>query len=197
MGRSQVKYNQTHGRPGTCAKGRGGRGRGRAPEPSSRRHQPPPPTPGDNAWRYESALVVETSDGMDLEMLELETQRLSQYSTEKLEKSRDGQPLLKGINMSSMGKALDQLSVAQRLGIPAHLTVDLEVRDVNISSSVAPQSEKDKDSAHIQESTGNESDAASKRTGEQGSVADDMKDDNEATGGEVDDLDAWLDSVIT
>jgi hypothetical protein len=76
-----------------------------------------------------------------------------------------------------MGKTLAQLSVAQRLSIPARLTVDLEVRR-------APEIPKD----HL--SCAGPVNEQVEKTGS-GNVLD-LKDDVQ----DEDDLDAWLDTVI-
>jgi len=188
MGRSQVKYNRTHGRAG--AKGRGGGGRGRGSAESSSRQQAIKPQ-GDNAWRYESASssMPSIDDGMDLEMLSLETQRVSQYS-EKVEDNADGQQLVKGINMSAMGKALNQLSVAQRLRIPAYLSVDLEFRDAN--STEPKRGNEPSETCEKSPLAAKQTEDDDKETGKEDPT---MNDDD--SGGGEDDLDAWLDSVIT
>lgn len=124
-------------------------------------------------------------------MLDLETQRLTQYSTEKIEE-RDGQLSLEGrIDVSSMAKTLEQMSVAQRLGIPAYLTVDLEVRGDNTSRESLKTG---KDSTSTKETPGNDRNHTGGAKGKEATTNDDG---NEATGDEDDDLDAWLDSVIT
>lgn len=183
MGRSQVKYNRTHGRPGT--KGRGG-GRGRGAESSSRQQQQPQ---GDNAWRYENLAPTEHTSGMNLEMLNLETQKLPQYSENAVEDFG---------GLHDMGKALDQLSVAERLGIPAYLTVDLEVgenknkmKDEKVPSlDTRKTNNKSADAASKQTRDENEA-----RTGDPPSNKTTNK--NDSSGDEEDDLDAWLDTVIT
>ena len=193
MGRSQVKYNRTHGRPGT--KGRGS-GRGRAAE-MSRQQQPQPQ--GDNAWRFEKE-ASDPSTEVDLQLLDLETQTLPQYSEN--EENEDDQQLVKGINVSSMGKALDQLSVAQRLGIPSYLTVDLEVKDVNSSWALkdgkGKSNEIDSSPLTRQVRARQENDVAEPHPSDNNAGVNHVptKEDDGSTGNE-DDLDAWLDSVIT
>jgi hypothetical protein len=169
MGRSQVKYNRTHGRAGT--KGRGGRGGGRT-ESTPGRAVKPQPQQGDNAWRYESASSTGPSSNHLEQLLNLETSTLLQYSEKPTEEESF---LVKEINLSTMGKALAQLSVAQRLSIPAHLTVDLEVKSV-------PQGPKDLLSFDGPD------DEKVEKTGSENVL--DVKDDAD------DDLDAWLDTVI-
>jgi hypothetical protein len=165
MGRSQVKYNRTHGRPGTT-KGRGSGGRGktesRAPgQTINKPHQ------GDNTWRYETANSGPSSSHLE-QLLDLETARLPHFSENT---SEEESLLLKGINLVSMGKALAQLSVAERLRIPARLTVDLEDRSVGSKDRVSSHPVDGKVKNTVSENL-------------------DVKDDAE------DDLDAWLDTVI-
>lgn len=190
MGRSQVKYNQTHGRPGAKGRGGGRAGRGGSVKASS---QPaaaaPPPQPSHahedtNAWRYENRAISYNDDGMDLEMLELETQRLTQYPAEKVEQTDEGHEFFRGVDLSAMGKALDNLSVADRLGIPTYLTVDLEVKGVR-PAQVSLNA--DKSASH------------STFRGKIQEAPLITKDDIESqgTGDEDEDLDSWLDSVIT
>ena len=93
-----------------------------------------------------------------------------------------------GVNLSAMGKALDSLSVADRLGIPAYLTVDLEVKDVR-SAQVSLKTDVD-------ESASRSALPDKKEIQEAPTIT---KEDNEShgTGDEDEDLDSWLDSVIT
>lgn len=121
-------------------------------------------------------------------MLDLETQRMTQYLVEKVEES-DGQLSLKEIDVSAMGKALDGLSLAQRLGVPAYLTANLEVRGEN-TSRTAPKANGGLISSK-ETPLGKESESASKP--EEAAT----NNDKHAAGGDDDDLDAWLDSVIT
>jgi len=193
MGRSQVKYNRTHGK-----KGRGGgrgRGRGRGAEtPSSRSHEQPR---DNNAWRYEmsnpEADALAATGGMDAELLDLETQRLPQYYSEKLENENNGQDLAKGISLSAMGKALDQLSEAQRLGVPAHLTVDLEVRDTTNSNVVSKGIQDENATVTATRTEETREDKSDEGVEHHPS----SNDNNDAEGADEDNLDAWLDSVIT
>ena len=189
MGRSQVKYNQTHGRPG--AKGRGGgRGRGGSDKATSRCAAPPPPQPphdDTNAWRYENSVISHT-DGMDLEMLDLETQRLTQYPVEKVEQTEEGQEFFGGVNLSAMGKALNSLSVADRLGIPAYLTVDLEVKDLK-SAQASLKTDVDESSSR--------SALPDKKEIQQATTITNEDNKSHGTDDEDEDLDSWLDSVIT
>lgn len=165
MGRSQVKYNRTHGRPGT-SKGRGGRGRteSRAPGQTITRNRP---HQGDNTSHYESASSGPSSSHLE-QLLDLETKRIPHYSEKPTEEES---LLLKGLNLVSMGKALAQLSVAERLRIPARLTVDLEVRNVGSKDRFSSDPDGEKVENNVSENL-------------------DVKDDAE------DDLDAWLDTVI-
>lgn len=187
MGRSQVKYNQTHGRPG--AKGRGGGGRtgrgGSAAKATSRRAEPD----DTNAWRYENNAISHTG-GMDLEMLDLETQKLTQYPAEKVEQIDKRRELFSGVNLSAMGKALESLSVADRLGIPAYLTADLEVRGAR-STQVSLQTDVDKSASRFS------ADDVPDEIHEATTITKEDNEESHGTGDEDEDLDSWLDSVIT
>ena len=194
MGRSQVNFNKIHGRPGSKGRGIGGRGRGSSTASSRRQHQQPL---GDNAWRYDtkSHTASTTADEMDLEMLNLETQKLPQYMySETVETEAVGQERAKGISVKQMGKALDQLSVSQRLGIPSYLTLDLEVRDVSNRSMPSQGGNVNKPPVSTQEPCIHRDET------DEGAVENNRevpaKDEKDATDRE-DDLDAWLDSVIT
>lgn len=180
MGRSQVKYNRTHGRSGT--KGRVGRGGGRTASTPGRAVKPQPQQQRDNAWRFE--IESESSSGpssIHLEqLLHLETSGLLPQYSEKLTEDDESSLLVKEINLSSMGKTLAQLSVAQRLSIPARLTVDLEVRSAREESH--PK--------HPLSCNNDPVDEKADKTGSSGNVLVDVEDDAE------DDLGAWLDTVI-
>lgn len=192
MGRSQVKYNQTHGRRG--AKGRGGgrtgRGGSASKATSSRRAAPSQPSNHDdtNAWRYENSAISHTG-GMDLEMLDLETQKLTQYPAEKVEQIDEGRVLFSGVNLSAMGKALDSLSVADRLRIPAYLTVDLEVKR-ETSPQVSSKTDVDK-------SASRSADDVPDKIHEATTITKEGNEESHGSGDEDEDLDSWLDSVIT
>jgi len=187
MGRSQVKYNRMHGRPGT--KGRGGRGRGSG---ESSRSQPPQ---GDNAWRYENDASSAVPE-MDLELLDLETQKLPQY-VEKTEDENDGQQLVNGINMSALGKALDRLSVAQRLKIPAYLTVDLEVTSSRVATKGGKGMSNEVDNPPASLETRDESGLTAEKQDSDNKADQDPTNDAKDADGNEDDLDTWLDSVIS
>lgn len=188
MGRSQVKYNKTHGRPGTKGRGRGGGGRTSTKQHSRAAAQLPQ---GDNAWRYETTTTHSSLEPeVDLEMLDLETHKLPQYSETKEEGDHSDGFLLVGgaIDLSKMGKALDKLSVAERLGIPSYLTTELEVRDTSrkeINDLSAASVHKQGD---VLSSTSPVDDEERKQEVLAGDEDDSKRGD--------DDLDAWLDSVI-
>lgn len=184
MGRSQVKYNKTHGRPGTKGRGGGGRGRGT----SLYRQQQEPQ--GDNAWRYESATTRTESPnfGINMEMLDLETRK--QYYSSSKTVTVEEDTFVGGknrIDISKMGKALDRLSVAERLSIPAYLTVDLEVR------------ESKKGDADLSTSSARDMESKQAFTNVESAADGAIKDSSEETKTErdEDDLDTWLDTVIT
>jgi hypothetical protein len=192
MGRSQVKYNRTHGRSGT--KGRVGRGGGRTESTPGRAVKPQQQQQqGDNnAWRFEIESESSTSAGpgsIHLEqLLHLETSGLlPQYSEKLTEDDDESSSLLfvKEINLSSMGKTLAQLSVAERLSIPARLTVDLEVRSVREESH--PK--------HPLSCNNDPVDEKVDKTGSSGNELVDVEDDD-AEDDDDDDLGAWLDTVI-
>lgn len=193
MGRSQVKYNRTHGRPGTKGRGSGGRGRGRAATEARPAQQSLQPQ-GDNAWRFENEVSVPSATGteVDLDLLHLDNPKLpNKY--ENVENESVSQQLVKGIDMSAMGRALDQLSVSQRLGIPSYLTVDLEVKGV-ISNKASKDDGKGKSKAA--ESSSVTSGTLQDSDENEGASQVPVGEEDGSTGSE-DDLDSWLDSVIT
>jgi hypothetical protein len=99
-----------------------------------------------------------------------------------------------------MGRTLDQALVAERLRIPAYLTVNLETRDANITK-VTMKTSKGLSAAHatnavrVDESAGDSALGANEEKDETRITNNDKE--LQGTSGEDEDLDSWLESVIT
>jgi type I site-specific restriction endonuclease len=184
MGRSQVKYNQLHGRGGR-GRGSGGRGNNVSTEPTNQRQQQQQQqhvvvVAGDNAWRYrpqESTNDMKKTVEEDLMVSSLETHGAHLATPEAADEWAE-LSMSANVDLSRMGQLLTKLSLAQRLQIPYYLTGEEESPEEN----VIPKKETATASQHLDNIDTRSSEAVL----------------SEGLHEELDgDLDAWLDSVIS
>ena len=176
MGRSQVKYNQLHGRGG---RGRGAGGRGNStvaqPMPSKQRQHSQVVVAGDNAWRYQQEMPIDKKKDDDLMVESLETHGGHLATPEAADEWAE-LSMAANVDLSRMRQLLTKLSLAQRLQIPYYLTGEEEAREEHvISKETAATSQDCGDIAGLRSSVFDE----------------ELQEEPDG------DLDAWLDSVIS
>ncbi|KAL7502562.1 hypothetical protein ACHAXN_000502 [Cyclotella atomus] len=124
MGRSQVQWNKTHGRPGQTGRGRGPAGRD---DRSSRKRQDLSKL-GDNSYRFENKPTNALDAADDYDGL-LDAIHLSSYiePDDLLDDSvKEQRQDYLSIDVADMAKCFDHLPMAARLNIPLHVGRHLE-----------------------------------------------------------------------
>lgn len=213
MGRSQVERNRIKGRPG----GRGGRGRGGSggggrggrSSSSSRRSGPDPRTLGDNAFRYERASrskdTVLDDGGSDMLLDDFNTGLLlgsdyhgaSHYELQEddynVPSFENGDNDWMSVDVQALTACLKQLPIHERLDIPYHVGNHIESRYGTDSAAGGK-----KTLAELREESkcivNNDSVDVNK---DSPGVKENKADDNDNNDGDEEDLDAWLDDMIS
>ena len=203
MGRSQVQYNRTHGRPGQ----RGGRAR-----PTTQ--QTPARPLESNDWRYNAGTAGSSLPTLeqqsknrqrvlDEKVLALEahgmyTTHKSGYSSGNTttnegdyygmenENGDDTERFHLTLNVKQMSTALNGTSWSGLMGLPEHLTAQLEVESPRRVARATKKEEEEKQD-HV------EMTPSDTRT----NGLEDHKADTENEEAEEGDLDAWLDDMIS
>jgi hypothetical protein len=184
MGRSQVLFNQKHGRPGS--KGRGpGRGRGRGADHHNNNKHQHQTVEGDNAWRYKQEEQESTAELLDQRVLALEEQGNYSNQASLLETHEGGwSSATSSINLDELKKSLDALPLSYLLGLPSYLTEPCDSRKPQRAAALTPEPLKTLNPL----SEMAEVDPRSIRSPEV---------DQQLDGDDEDDMESWLDSVIS
>jgi hypothetical protein len=181
MGRSQVLRNQRQGRPGQ--KGRGDSGGRTSSSKQEKDIRPQQQVVGNNAWRFQEETLSEDDDTqLDEKLLALESHgKYANQVTEEVD-SMTITATFK-LNVDQIQKGLASVSLSEILGLPPHLTASLEEQSRHLVGATLRQSNKD-----------TQADASEKKVV---LVDAETKDKNDSKENDEDDMESWLDSVIS
>mmetsp|Transcript_7629 Transcript_7629/g.11664 ORF Transcript_7629/g.11664 Transcript_7629/m.11664 type:complete len:192 (+) Transcript_7629:93-668(+) len=191
MGRSQVAFNQRHGSSGQ----RGGKGRGRGG--SASKHIPKQQTLGDNSWRFNTQSGGDQEQELEERVLALESH--GNYSNQTKDESSNEESFIEiSLNMQALKDCLDTLPLCDLLQLSPHLTEFLE------SPRPSLQSLQNEGGTPTSAKSGRKQFPASKEEdGRIDVVHDDLGKNEGLSKGtddhdeDDDDMESWLDSVIS
>mmetsp|Transcript_28547 Transcript_28547/g.42190 ORF Transcript_28547/g.42190 Transcript_28547/m.42190 type:complete len:190 (+) Transcript_28547:131-700(+) len=189
MGRSQVAFNQRHGgRSGQ----KGGRGIGRGVSTSNHR---PTQTLGDNLWRHNADSHISVEQQLEEKVLALESH--GNYSNQMKEESSHEESFMEmSLDVQTLKECFDTLPLCDLLNLPPHLTefIDTSRPSLKVQNEGEVSNPVTKDKDHIlslreeKEKRINLKNDDSKNEGPVKEVDEDDEDD---------DMESWLDSVIS
>lgn len=191
MGRSQVAFNQRHGRSGQ----RGGKGRGRGG--SASKHVPKQQTLGDNSWRYNTQSGGNQDQELEEKVLAFESH--GNYSNQTEDESSNEESFIEiSLNIESLKDCLDTLPLYDLLQLSPHLTEFLENPKPSLqiiqNEGGAPTSAN---SGRKQFSALKEEDGRSDVVHDDFEKNEGLSNGNDADDDDDDDMESWLDSVIS
>ena len=185
MGRSQVLFNQKHGRPGSKGRGPGrGRGRGADHHHHNNKHQHET-IEGDNAWRYEQEEQESIAELLDQRVLALEAHGNYSNQASLLETHEGGwSSATSSINLDELQKSLDALPLSYLLGLSSYLTEPCDSRKTQRAAALTPEPLKTINPLWGTAEVGPRSIKSPEV-------------DQQLDGNDEDDMESWLDRVIS